>query len=71
MVYTRWGRTTCPSTPGTQLVYAGRAGGTLYTQEGGGANYLCMPLDPDYVLPHHPGVRDHAYVHGGEYEVPI
>ena len=25
VVYTRWGRTTCPSTSGTQLLYAGRA----------------------------------------------
>ena len=27
-VYTRWGRTTCPTGQGTQLLYAGRAGAT-------------------------------------------
>ena len=68
LVYTRWGRTTCPR---TQLVYAGRAGGTFYNQEGGEANYLCMPLTPDYVLPHHSGIRGHAYVYGAEYKGPI
>ena len=29
-LYTRWGRTTCPSTPGTELVYAGRVGGSWW-----------------------------------------
>ena len=28
VVYTRWGRTVCPNTPGTELVYAGTTGGT-------------------------------------------
>ena len=32
VVYTRWGRTTCPSTSGTQLLYAGRAAGSLFSQ---------------------------------------
>lgn len=30
-----------------------------------------MPLNPDYVLPHYYGVRDHAYVYGAEYEFTI
>ena len=48
VVYTRWGRTTCPNTTGTQLLYAGRAAGSLYTEQGGGANYLCLPEQPQY-----------------------
>ena len=48
VVYTRWGRTTCPSTSGTQLLYAGRAAGSYYNQKGGGANYLCLPEQPQY-----------------------
>jgi len=32
VVYTRWGRTTCPTTSGTQLVYAGRAAESWNTQ---------------------------------------
>ena len=29
VVYTRWGRTTCPNITGTSLVYSGRAGGSI------------------------------------------
>ena len=47
-VYTRWGRTTCPNTPGTELVYAGRVGGSHPSASGGGANHLCLPENPDY-----------------------
>ena len=28
VTYVRWGRTTCPDTEGTELVYTGRAGGS-------------------------------------------
>ena len=49
VVYTRWGKTSCPNITGTELVYAGRAGGSWFRHTGGGANYLCMPNDPDYL----------------------
>ena len=68
MVYTRWGKTSCPSVSGTQLVYAGRAGGTLHTHRGGAANYLCMPGDPDY-LRYGSGVQGTSYVYGVEYTI--
>ena len=71
VVYTRWGKSSCPDIPGTQLLYAGTAGGSHHTHEGGSGNYLCMPHDPEYVLPHTAGVRGHAYVYGGEYWSPI
>ena len=67
VVYTRWGKSSCPSVSGTTLVYAGRAGGTHYTHKGGAANYLCMPDDPDY-LSYTPGVQGWNYVYGAEYE---
>ena len=67
VVYTRWGKTSCPNVSGTQLVYAGRAGGTWYHAHGGAANYLCMPDDPDYSN-YHPGVQGQNYVYGTEYE---
>ena len=67
VVYTRWGKSTCPSVSGTTLVYAGRAGGTWYTHKGGAANYLCMPDDPDY-LSYQSGVQGYNYVYGAEYE---
>ena len=66
VVYTRWGKSTCPSVSGTTLVYAGRAGGTWYGDKGGAANHLCMPDDPDY-LSYQPGVQGYNYVYGAEY----
>ena len=66
-MYTRWGRTTCPDTPGTELVYAGRAGGSYYTHKGGGANYLCLPESPDY-LRSTAGHQGGSPVYGAEYE---
>lgn len=42
MVYTHWGKRTCPA--GTELVYTGVMGGSQWSNKGGGANYLCMPL---------------------------
>ena len=48
-VYTRWGRTTCPTDQGTHLLYSGRAGGSPHEHKGGGANYLCLPNDPDHL----------------------
>ena len=73
VVYTRWGKSSCPNTPGTQLLYAGRTGGTFYNQEGGGANYLCMPEDPEYdsSLQYQSGTQDYARIHGAEYQGPI
>ena len=68
VVYTRWGKSTCPSVSGTTLVYAGRAGGMKFSQKGGAANYLCMPNDPDY-LSYTPGVQGESYVYGAEYEI--
>ncbi len=68
-VYTRWGRTVCPSTSGTQLVYEGLAAGSHYTHTGGGANYLCITKKPIYIsttVPSH-----YSYLYGSEYEVPV
>ena len=65
-VYTRWGRTTCPTDQGTQLLYAGRAGETPQGQKGGAANYLCLPNDPDH-LPHQSGVQGQGVVAGVDY----
>ena len=67
VVYTRWGRTSCP--PTASLVYSGRAAGSWFGNTGGGANYLCMPNDPDYST-YNPGVQDHSPLYGTEYETP-
>ena len=66
VVYTRWGRTTCPDTPGTELVYEGRAAGSYYSQ-GGGSNYLCLPDDPDYDLAYTAGTQSNSPLYGTEF----
>ena len=66
VVYTRWGRTTCPSGQETELVYSGRAGGSYFSQKGGGSNYLCMPDNPQYST-YVRGVNDFSILHGVEY----
>ena len=66
-VYTRWGRTSCPSGQGTELVYSGRAGGSWWRQTGGGSNYLCMPDDPDYLV-YGSGSTGPNLVYGVEYQ---
>ena len=42
-------------------------GGSWYLNPGGGANYLCLPLNPifDKIIP---GSQDKSYIYGTEYE---
>ena len=47
VTYVRWGRTTCPDTEGTEVVYTGRAAGSYYYHKGGGANYQCVTEEPE------------------------
>ena len=68
VTYTRWGRTTCPEVSGTELVYAGRAAGSYYSNKGGSADYICLPPDPDY-LSDKDGVQGYNPLHGVEYNI--
>ena len=65
--YIRWGRTTCPDTEGTELVYAGRAAGAHFQTKGGTSDYLCLPDVPQY-LHFTPGVQGYSPLHGTEYQ---
>ena len=65
-VYTRWGRTTCPTVQGSHLLYSGRAGGSPDLLKGGAANYLCLPKDPDH-LQYQSGVQGSGHIGGVEY----
>ena len=67
-VYIRWGRTTCPSVPGTERVYEGIAAGSKHNQQGGGSNRLCLPKFPKYSN-YQPGVQGNSPLHGSEYEL--
>ena len=66
-VYVRWGRISCPSGQGTELVYSGRAGGSRWDHRGGGANHLCMP-DDDH-MQYGSGVQEYSYMYGMEYAI--
>ena len=65
-VYVRWGRTSCPTGQGTQLVYSGRAGGNRHSTQGGGTNYLCMPDNPEH-LQYRSGAQGWSYIYGVQY----
>ena len=67
-VYVRWGRTSCPSDQGTELLYSGRAAGNHYNTKGGGANHLCMPDDPEH-LQYGNGVQGYSDIFGMEYRL--
>ena len=65
--FTRWGRTTCPTTVGTQRLYDGIVVGTPWDQ-GGSAEYLCLHWQPQF-LGTTPGFQEgHAKLYGTEYE---
>ena len=49
------------------MVYAGRAGGTHYNRQGGAANKLCLPEDPDY-LTETAGFSGQSIINGAEYQ---
>ena len=68
LTYVRWGRTTCPDTGGTELVYAGRAAGTHFSHSSGGSNYQCITEDPEN-FDYGPGTADMAYIYGAEYQM--
>ena len=68
VVFTRWGRTTCPTTNDTELLYKGKAAGSHYSETGGGANYICLPDEPEF-LSYTPGIAEtQSYIYGAEYD---
>ena len=69
-MYTRWGNSTCPNVPRTERTYSGIVGGSHYTHDGGAANYLCLPLDPEYTLPFQSGIQG-MHIYGAEYQGPV
>ncbi|XP_071119926.1 uncharacterized protein [Mytilus edulis] len=64
VTYVRWGRKGCPD--GAELVYTGQAGGNYYNHKGGGANYLCLPNDPEIGEPQS---YENSQLYGAEYQV--
>ena len=69
VTYIRWGKSSCPDTNDTQLVYAGRAGGSKFNVQGGGVDRLCLPSDPDYITnPRSTTPLLYSVLHGAEYD---
>ncbi len=64
MIYTRWGRTECPS--GTTDLYEGLVGGTWYSDDGGVSNLLCLPDTPTYIQTGQSS--QYSYIYSAEYE---
>ena len=46
VTFINWGRKSCP--PTSKLIYEGQAAAPDYRTAGSGANYLCLPSDPQY-----------------------
>ena len=66
MSFTRWGRTTCPNTQGTELLYEGIVAGSYYP-EAGSAEYLCLHREPQ-LLRITPGLQNRrARLYATEY----
>ncbi|XP_048744347.2 short-chain collagen C4-like [Ostrea edulis] len=66
VVYTRWGKKTCPSN--AELVLSGITGGSHYSDSGAAVDPLCLPRDPEWGR-YKDGVDGHkAYVYGAEYQ---
>ncbi|XP_036366825.1 short-chain collagen C4-like [Octopus sinensis] len=67
-LYTRWGRTTCPTN--SSLVYDGVVGGQHFSHTGGGSNLLCLPNDPIWANYTTEG-EDGGWIYGSEYQLQL
>ena len=65
-MYTHWGNNNCSDTEtDTETLYAGIIAGSYYSHFGGGANYLCLPIEgPQNLSITYNG--NQAYLHGIE-----
>ena len=68
--YIRWGKSSCPSVDGTELVYSGTAAGNLYSRQGGGGTYLCLPKEPEYFRIYSVS-RGGSKIYGVQYKNPV
>ncbi|KAH3861354.1 hypothetical protein DPMN_024281 [Dreissena polymorpha] len=64
-LYTRWGRSTCPT--GSVYLFDGFVAGVYYDYPGGGVNYLCLPKDPIWADGNRTA-RFPGSIHGNEYQ---
>ena len=67
VVFTRWGKATCPSSAGTQLIYAGIVVGS-HRSEGGSAEYICLHSQPQFLRTTAGLQNTRTRLYGTEYE---
>ena len=65
-VYVRWGKAVCPSNSTTIKLYNGRTAVSHAGHSGGGANPLCLPMQPSY-LQHNDKQQNGAFIYGAYY----
>ncbi len=53
------------------MLYTGRMAGLFYDQKGGGANFLCLPNNPEYHTLNTNSPPHYSHIYGTEYEYPI
>ena len=66
VAFTRWGKSECPSTEGTQLLYAGMVVGSDH-REGGSAEYLCLHNVPQFLQTTAGLQNQRTWLYGTEY----
>ena len=72
-IFTRWGKSSCPETEGTELLYTGITGGSYANHKGGGGNFLCLPNNPEYStnISYRSGAQGYSNIYGTQYNHPI
>lgn len=68
MSFTRWGRSTCPDTNGTELLYQGVMAGSSFN-EAGSTEYICLHQQPEFLNTTAGLQRHRGTLYGTEYEV--
>lgn len=66
VVFTRWGKKTCPSN--AELVHSGYVGGSLYNNRGAAVEPLCLPREPEWGVYRDGTDGQKAYIYGAEYQ---
>ena len=66
--YIRWGRTTCPDTEETELLYSGRTTGAHFRHQGSGSNHLCLTDEPEFLDVTAGNQRLRSLLYGTEYQ---
>lgn len=72
VTYTHWGQTSCPTdSTGATLVYEGFTAGSKHSESGGGAQYICLPKEPEYWSAGVGTPRTESFLYGAEYQLRL